>query len=247
MLTLLQHSPPLINLTMRRSADANQTLLDKPTEENHVKLMASKIDSQAIIASLVKGPAMNLSTRESELVSIMKGKQRSLTGPSGTSFSSKPNLSVDSFDAALMSAVSGAGVDDVSGVISNQQKINKLTRTPPLLPKSQQHQHQQSDHQKPHPRGRTTSTSSNINVSVTSPMTTRTQASPGSFRPPPSPTTSIATTPTRLNVPGASEVTWMDVDLYKQPGRGLGIAVTGGPKHIILEGIRVNPRSYFSC
>ena len=29
------------------------------------------------------------------------------------------------------------------------------------------------------------------------------------------------------------------IDLHKEPGKGLGIAVTGGPKHVITDGIKV--------
>ena len=31
-----------------------------------------------------------------------------------------------------------------------------------------------------------------------------------------------------------------EIDLHKETGKGLGIAVTGGPKHVITTGIKVN-------
>ena len=233
-LTLLQNSPPLINLTMQRCMDSNESLLSMPLPtstrsttltqdgERHVKDMATRIDSQAIIASL-KAAGGTKHSKKSELIAISERRRRSLSTGLPSS-NTKPNLSVDSFDALLSDVIND---DDNVVDRTSQQKINKLIRTPPLLPKHHHHQTNTAtttkQQQQVKPRSRTTSVSStNINVSVTSPMKA---------------TTRSTSTPTAAATGG--NITWLEIDLYKQPGRGLGIAVTGGPKHIITDGIRV--------
>ena len=196
-LNTLQDSPPLVKLTIFRSANGNKTLLQQqPTESHNVKDIASKLDSQSILASF-KGSGQH--SKESEIISINKRR---------LSNSTKPQLTVDSFDS----------------LIDGEDKINRITKTPPLLPKSLQNTPNKNAKNTPNrPRGRTTSASStNTNVSVTSPMK--------------------ATTPLKMATPPKTNngTEWLEIDLYKQPGRGLGIAVTGGPKHIVNDGIRVS-------
>eukprot|EP00111_Clytia_hemisphaerica_P000659 TCONS_00001945-protein len=196
-LNTLQDSPPLVKLTIFRSSNGNQSLLQQQSTDTHiVKDIASKLDSQSILASF-KGTGQH--SKESEIISINKRR---------LSNSTKPQLTVDSFDSLM----------------DGEDKINRITKTPPLLPKSLQNtpNKKNAKNTPTRPRGRTSSVSStNINVSVTSPMK--------------------ATTPLKMTTPPKTNdgLEWLEIDLYKQPGRGLGIAVTGGPKHIVKDGIRV--------
>ena len=62
------------------------------------------------------------------------------------------------------------------------------------------------------------------------------KAIPSMGRPSPSPT---PTSTSSVFAEDDGKALLLEIDLYKHPGRGLGIAVTGGPKHIITNGIKV--------
>jgi len=206
-LDTLQKSPPLVNMILHRRADGNCKLLSEQSANQPNVEAVAKLDTQTFLATFKGGSSKHL--KESEIVSIGGNRTRS----SMDTF--KPNLTVDSFDS----------------ILDSEEKVHKILKTPPLLPKTF---HNETPTKKnaattsARPRNRTTSVSSmNTNVSVTSPMKAVTPSKGGILK------------------KKENDVEWFEIDLYKQNGKGLGIAVTGGPKHIISEGIKVTTFLYY--